>query len=66
MIRKQTDRLSGLVNEMLDVSRIEAGRLQLNIEPFDLSALVGEVVNNMRVSSETHISYRSPPSRVSR
>ena len=39
IIRKQTERLSGLVNEMLDVSRIEAGRLQLNSEPFDLSAL---------------------------
>ncbi len=54
VIRKQTERLSGLVNEMLDVSRIEAGRLQLNSEPFDLSALVGEVVSNMRVSATTH------------
>jgi two-component system, OmpR family, phosphate regulon sensor histidine kinase PhoR len=55
IIRKQTERLSGLVNEMLDVSRIEGGRLQLNSEPFDLSALVGEVVNNLRVSTTTHI-----------
>jgi two-component system phosphate regulon sensor histidine kinase PhoR len=55
VIRKQTERLAGLVNEMLDVSRIEAGRLQLNSEPFDLSSLVGEVVNNMRVSSEAHL-----------
>ncbi|MDQ2787004.1 MAG: PAS domain-containing protein [Chloroflexota bacterium] len=54
VIRKQTERLAGLVNEMLDVSRIEAGRLQLNSEPFDLSMLVGEVINSMRVSSETH------------
>lgn len=55
VIRKQTERLTSLVNEMLDVSRIEAGRLQLNTELFDLSALVGEVVNNMRVSSEAHL-----------
>ena len=54
VIRKQTERLAGLVNEMLDVSRMEAGRLQLNSEPFDLSTLVGEVVNNMRISSEAH------------
>ncbi len=54
VIRKQSERLSNLVNEMLDVSRIEGGRLELNTEPFDLSALVGEVVNNMRVSSEAH------------
>lgn len=55
VIRKQTDRLSGLVNEMLDTSRIEAGRLQLNSEPFDLATLVGEVMNNIRVSSETPV-----------
>ena len=54
VIRKQTERLAGLVNEMLDVSRIEAGRLQLNNEPFDLSALVEEVVNNMRISRDAH------------
>ena len=54
VIRKQTDRLAGLVNEMLDVSRIEAGRLHLNREPFDLPALVGEVMNNMRVASDAH------------
>ncbi len=55
VIRKQTERLASLVNEMLDVSRIEGGRLQLNAEPFDLSALISEVVSNMRVSSETHL-----------
>jgi two-component system phosphate regulon sensor histidine kinase PhoR len=55
IIRKQTERLSTLVNEMLDVSRIEGGRLELNSEPFDLSALVGEAVNNLRVSTTTHV-----------
>ncbi len=54
VIRKQAERLAGLVNEMLDVSRIEAGRLQLNTEPFDLAELAGEVVNSMRLSSEAH------------
>jgi len=54
VIRKQTARLAGLVNEMLEVSRIEVGHLQLNSEPFDLPSLVGDVVNSMRVSSEAH------------
>lgn len=55
VIRKQTDRLASLVNEMLDVSRIEAGRLQLNLESLDLSSLAGEVVNNLRLSSTAHM-----------
>jgi signal transduction histidine kinase len=39
---------------MLDVSRIEAGRLLLNYEHFDLTALVQEVVTNLRPSTEAH------------
>lgn len=54
VIRKQADRLAKLVNEMLDVSRIESGRLQLNREPFDLSTLAGETVQHLRVTSDTH------------
>ncbi len=54
VIRKQADRLAKLVNEMLDVSRIEGGRLQLNREAMNLSALAGETVNNLRVTSDLH------------
>lgn len=54
IIYKQAERLANLVNEMLDVSRIEAGRLHLNREPIDIGALVAEAVNNLRVSDATH------------
>ncbi len=54
VIRKQADRLARLVNEMLDVSRIEAGQLQLYREPFDLHALAREVLTSLRVSTEAH------------
>jgi signal transduction histidine kinase len=37
-------RLIGLVEELLDTSRLTSGRLQLRREPIDLSALVEEVV----------------------
>jgi CheY-like chemotaxis protein len=33
-----------LVNDALDLARIEAGRLELNVEPFDLRNLLSEVV----------------------
>lgn len=41
---KQTDRLNQLIGELMDVSKIAAGRLSLNLEETDLSALVREVV----------------------
>src|SRR5215213_3926140 len=36
--------LLSLVDEILDFSRIEAGRLTLSIEPFDIHALIEGVV----------------------
>ncbi|MCY1069339.1 AAA family ATPase [Nannocystis sp. RBIL2] len=41
---RQVQRLADLVDMLLDVSRIQAGRLELNREPVDLRALVVETV----------------------
>lgn len=42
-ISRQVDRLEGLINELLDVSRITSGRLHFDLEEVDLGRLVGEV-----------------------
>ncbi|WP_426753969.1 ATP-binding protein [Myxococcus sp. Y35] len=43
-VQRQVSRLSSLVRELLDVSRITAGRLVLEREELDLAALTREVV----------------------
>lgn len=43
VIKTNIDRLGSLVNDLLDISRIEAGRVQLEIEPVDLGGLLGEI-----------------------
>ncbi|MDQ3707284.1 MAG: PAS domain-containing sensor histidine kinase [Chloroflexota bacterium] len=53
-IVSQADRMSLLVNEMLDISRIESGHLQLTLEPMDLVAMCEEVVSQMQILSEQH------------
>lgn len=40
--------LSRLVNDLLDLSRIKAGRLELDLRPVDLAELVGLVVAEIR------------------
>ena len=42
-----TQRLINLVNDMLNVSRIESGRFTLSMQPVDLSELIGKVHTEM-------------------
>lgn len=43
-VYQSTERLIHLVNEMLDVSRIESGRVQLHPESFDMARLAADVI----------------------
>ncbi|XYH94004.1 AAA family ATPase [Sorangium sp. So ce1128] len=47
VLNRQIARLGHLVNELLDVTRMNAGRLTLARAPVDLAALVREVVERM-------------------
>jgi signal transduction histidine kinase len=44
MAQRQVDRLTRLITELMDVSRITAGRLRLELDEIDLSVVVREVV----------------------
>jgi PAS domain S-box-containing protein len=53
-IRRQTRRMSRLVGDLLDVGRIQAGRLSIQREEFDLAELAGEVVERMQAQAPRH------------
>jgi PAS domain S-box-containing protein len=50
-IARSADRLHKLINQLLDVSRISAGRLKLEPERFDLVALIHELVSRFADAS---------------
>ncbi|MFN2144730.1 MAG: GAF domain-containing protein, partial [Anaerolineales bacterium] len=53
VIKTNIDRLSILVNDLLDVSRIESGRVALNFQPIDMREVVEEVIEVIKQRSDS-------------
>ncbi len=51
---RQIHRLTDLVDDLLDVSRIQSGKLKFQIERFDVNELVSEIVSTMQSTSKQH------------
>lgn len=61
----QTDRLQELVSELLDVSRLQTGKLTLNKESFCLNTLINETVEELSAASKNqHLIVESAPKIV--
>jgi len=59
MLKRQVDRLTALAVEMLEVSRITTGRLQLNPAPVDLRDVVREVLDRFDLEiRRRHVSLK--------
>ncbi|HET9646268.1 MAG TPA: response regulator [Burkholderiaceae bacterium] len=57
-IHKSGQHLLALINDILDLARIEAGRTELNPQPMNLFDFLQEVVNLMRVKAdEKHLTF---------
>lgn len=52
IINKESDRLTRLINNLLDLSRIEAGRMKWDRDPLDLFEVVSTAVTSLRGAAE--------------
>jgi signal transduction histidine kinase len=54
LLNSQTARLGRLVDELLDVSRIESGKLEFHMAPLDFGQLVQDVVARLQLTTTHH------------
>jgi signal transduction histidine kinase len=65
VVYRQTGKLARLVDELLDVSRIQTGRIEFRYGDVDLSELASEVATRMQLTTTTHeISVRRDSANV--
>lgn len=53
-IMRETKRLTGLIDDLLNVTRLEAGKLAFQPEVFDINELVDQVIDDIQHTTDTH------------
>ena len=62
VIRRSVEHLSGLIDGLLDISKIEAGRLQLHREEVRIHAFLAQIMDMFRLQAEAKgIAFRFEP-----
>ena len=59
-VHADSDRLSRLITELLDVARLDTGRLSMHQRPCDVSVLAGRVIDSVRAGAPHEIELFAP------
>lgn len=54
VVDRETDRLTALINDLLDISRIESGRFDLKLKPVPLSDIIQPVLKELEPRTVKH------------
>lgn len=57
IIERQVARVSGLISDLLDVSRIEAGKLRLESKVVDIAGVIAEAVDDCKAAIDTRLQH---------
>jgi len=66
IIEEETDRLAEIIDNLLEMSQIEAGALRIAKEPTQLRQMIREVVDEMRMRTEAHYFVVDLPAELPR
>ena len=60
----QLTKLTKLISDLLDISKMRTGHLEYRKEPFELDLLVQEIIENVQGTTQTHRLILDNPARV--
>ncbi len=60
----QLTKLTKLISDLLDISKMQTGHLEYRKEPFELDMLVQEMIENVQGTTQTHRLILDNPARV--
>ena len=62
---KQTKKLSKLINDLFEVSKIQAGKLELSFTSFDINDVINETIESLQKTTKIHqIVYKDSPGLI--
>ncbi len=64
VIEEESDRLAELIDNLLEVSKIQAGALKIRPEPVDLKPLIDEVIERFSVQTLRHTFVKDLPEEL--
>lgn len=63
-IKTQTERLQSLVNDLLDVSRLQTGKLMFTPESFNLNSVIKQTITELKGTAKNHTINFNPTGSI--
>ncbi len=54
-VRNYVQKLAGLIGDLLDISKIDSGKINLNISAFNFDEFITECINNIQPTTTNHV-----------
>lgn len=54
ILKNETERLMGIINDILDLAKLESGKLRIDMTTFELNQVIKEVIETFKVQAESN------------
>ncbi len=61
---KQIDKLDALINDLLDISKIQSGKLELKLADFDMNILLKDIIRNIQLTTPIRIILKESGGKI--